>query len=89
MSDKTKKYTVQVGAFRNAADADALKSKLDKKGHKAFLIELKTKNNAPLYKVAVGAFSTRNEAEHLSAEDEEVRRTEDLCDTEIEQEDLR
>jgi len=67
MSDKEKKYTVQVGAFRNAADADALRSKLDKKGHKTFLVELKTKNNEPLYKVAVGAFRTRNEAELLAA----------------------
>lgn len=67
VSDKTKKYTVQVGAFRNASDADAFRSKLDKNGHKTFLIELKTKNNEPLYKVAVGAFSTRNEAELLAA----------------------
>ncbi len=66
VSDMTNKYTVQVGAFRNASDADALRSKLDKKGHKTFLIELKTKNNEPLYKITVGAFSTRNEAELLS-----------------------
>jgi len=65
-SDKTKKYTVQLGAFRNASDADALRSELDKKGHKTFLIKLKTKNNEPFYKVTVGAFSTRNEAELLS-----------------------
>ena len=37
-----------------------------KKGHKTFLIELKTKNIEPLYKITVGAFSTRNEAELLS-----------------------
>ena len=67
VSDKMKKYTVQVGAFRNASDADALRSKLDKKGYKTFLIELKAKNNEPLYKVAVGAFNARNEAELLAA----------------------
>jgi DedD protein len=67
VSDKTKKYTVQIGAFRNASDADALRSKLDEKGHKTFLIELKTKNNEPLYKVTVGAFRTRSEAELLAA----------------------
>lgn len=66
VSDMTNKYTVQVGAFTNASDADALRSKLDKKGHKTFLIELKTKNNEPLYRVTVGAFSTRNEAELFS-----------------------
>jgi len=62
-----KKYTVQIGAFRNASDADALRSKLDKKGHKTFLIESMTKNNEPLYKIAAGTFSTRNEAELLAA----------------------
>jgi cell division septation protein DedD len=67
ISDKTRKYTVQIGAFRNASDADALRSKLDKKGHRTFLIESKTKNNEPLYKIAAGAFTTRNEAELLAA----------------------
>jgi cell division septation protein DedD len=66
VSDKVKKYTVQVGAFRSASDADAFRSKLDKKGYKAFLMELKAKNNEPLYRVAVGAFSTRDEAELLA-----------------------
>jgi len=67
LGDKTKKYTVQVGAFRNAFDADALRSKLDNKGYKTFLMELRTKNNETLYKVAVGAFRTRSEAELLAA----------------------
>ena len=67
VSDKTKKYTVQVGAFRNASDADALKAKLGKKGYKTFLIELKAKNNDPLYKVAVGSFNARSGAELLAA----------------------
>ena len=66
-NDKTKKYTVQVGAFRSASDADALKSKLDKKGYKTFLMESRTQKNEPLYKVAVGAFSKRNEAELLAS----------------------
>ena len=66
VSDKMKKYTVQVGAFRDASDADALRSKLEKKGYKTFLIELKAKNIEPLYKVAVGAFNDRNEAELLA-----------------------
>jgi cell division septation protein DedD len=67
VSDKTKKYTVQVGAFRNASDADAVRAKLGKKGYKTFLIELKAKNNEPLYKVAVGSFNARNGAELLAA----------------------
>jgi cell division septation protein DedD len=67
-ASETKKYIVQVGAFRKASDADALRSKLGKKGYKAFLIELKTKNIGPLYRVAVGSFSTRNEAELLAVQ---------------------
>ena len=89
ISDKAKKYTVQVGAFRNASDADALRSKLGKKGYKTFLIELKAKNNEPLYKVAVGSFSYKKRGRTSLREDEKVRRTENLCNIEIEQEDLR
>jgi DedD protein len=74
-SDKTKKYMVQVGAFRKASDADALRSKLGKKGYKAFLIELKAKNTEPLYRVAVGSFSTRNEAELLAVQ---MKKSEEL-----------
>ena len=75
VSDKTKKYMVQVGAFRKASDADALRSKLGKKGYKAFLIELKAKNIEPLYRVAVGSFSTRNEAELLAVQ---MKKSEEL-----------
>jgi cell division septation protein DedD len=66
-NDKAKKYTVQVGAFRNTSDAGAFRAKLDKKGYKTFLIELKAKNIEPIYKVTVGTFSTRNEAELFAA----------------------
>jgi DedD protein len=65
-SIKTKKYTIQVGAFKNESDAAALKAKLDKKGYKTYLMALKPKPNENLYKVTVGAFSTRQEAELLA-----------------------
>jgi cell division septation protein DedD len=74
-SDKTKKYTVQIGAFRNASDAESLRLKLANKGYKPFLMEIKTKKNEPFYKVAAGAFSTRNEAELLAAK---IRKSEGL-----------
>jgi len=64
---KAIKYTVQVGAFGNASDAESLKAKLDKKGYKAYLITPGEKKDKGLYKVRVGEFKTRKEAEVLSA----------------------
>ncbi len=63
---KTRKYTVQAGAFKNEADADLLKAKLDKKGYKTFVIPFHTKKHEKLFKVMVGEFSTRKEADFLS-----------------------
>lgn len=59
-------YTVQVGAFKNAADADALKKKLEKKGYKTSMALSESKKEGALYKVWVGKFSTRKDAEALS-----------------------
>src|SRR4030042_2647279 len=63
---KVRKYTVQAGAFKNASDADVLKARLDKKGYKTFVIPADTKKHEKLYKIMVGDFSTRKEAEILS-----------------------
>jgi len=63
---KTRKYTVQAGAFKDASDANALKTKLDKKGYKTIVTQSKTKKHKKLYKVIVGDFVTRKEAEVLS-----------------------
>ncbi|MEW6214328.1 MAG: SPOR domain-containing protein [Nitrospirota bacterium] len=63
---KVRKYTVQVGAFKNASDADALKAKLDKKGYKTYMTRSETKKHENLYKVRIGEFDTRKEAEVLS-----------------------
>lgn len=62
----TRKYTVQVGAFKNAEEADALKTKLSKKGYKVFVTAAKTKKQEILHKVMVGEYKTRKEAEVLS-----------------------
>ena len=59
-------YTVQVGAFKNAADADALKKKLEKKGYRTSMALSESKKEGGLYKIWVGKFSTRKEAEALS-----------------------
>jgi cell division septation protein DedD len=61
-----RKYTVQVGAFKNPEEADALKTKMSKKGYKAFVTASKTKKQDILHKVMVGEYKTRKEAEVLS-----------------------
>jgi cell division septation protein DedD len=62
----TRKYTVQVGAFKNPEEADALRTKMSKKGYKAFVTATKTKKQDTLHKVMVGEYKTRKEAEVLS-----------------------
>jgi cell division septation protein DedD len=64
--EATRKYTVQVGAFKNAEEADALRTKMSKKGYKAFVTAAKTKKQEILHKVMVGEYKTRREAEVLS-----------------------
>jgi cell division septation protein DedD len=61
-----RKYTVQVGAFKNPEEADALRTSMSKKGYKVFVIPTKTKKQELLHKVMVGEYKTRKEAEVLS-----------------------
>ena len=72
---KTRKYTVQVEAFKNSSTADALKEKLNKKGYKASVISVKTKKKENLFKVIVGEFNNRKEAEVMSVK---LKRAENL-----------
>jgi cell division protein FtsN len=65
-TSKARKYTLQAGAFKNASEADALKSKLEKKGYKISVKATKSKGHEKLYKVLVGEFKTRKEAELLA-----------------------
>ncbi len=60
------KYTVQAGAFKNPVEAESLKGNLEKKGYKPYIVLSETKNHEKIYKVRVGEFSTRKEAELLS-----------------------
>jgi cell division septation protein DedD len=62
----SKTYAVQAGAFKNASEANALKAKLGKKGYKAYVATMETKEHNTLYKVLVGKFARKSEAE-LSA----------------------
>jgi cell division septation protein DedD len=59
-------YTVQVGAFKDAPEAESLKVRLDKKGFKAYVIPSESKREGRLYKVQLGEFATKKEAEILS-----------------------
>ena len=62
----TRNYTVQAGAFKNPDEADALKTKMSKKGYKSYVTTAKTKKQETLHKVMVGEFKTRKEAEVVS-----------------------
>ncbi|NWF75022.1 MAG: SPOR domain-containing protein [Nitrospirae bacterium] len=63
---KLVRYTVQTGAFKNPTEAESLKKILEKKGYKPYVVLSETKNNEKIYKVRVGEFNTRKEAEILS-----------------------
>lgn len=58
-------YTVQVGAFKRLKEADNLKSLLEKKGYNSY-IETADARRGKLYKVRVGKFNTRDQAEEVT-----------------------
>lgn len=57
-------YFVQVGAFRNKADADAQRAKLGLAGQQARVSE-REQNGRPVYRVRIGPMAQRSEAEAL------------------------
>lgn len=73
-STASRRYTVQVGAFKNSSDAHALMLKLDKKGYHAAVI-MTTARNEKIFKVLAGEFHTREEAEVFSIK---LKKTEGL-----------
>jgi len=74
-STHSKKYVVQVEAFKHASSAGSLREKLNRKGYKASVTSVITKNHEKLYKVIVGDYQTRKEAETFSAK---LRKSENL-----------
>lgn len=58
-------FTIQVGAFSEAENAQRLKEELSQK-YKAYIVEDK-KGNYPIYKVRVGKFKKREEVEKVAA----------------------
>ena len=65
-AQKKVSYAVQIGAFKSAAEADALKAKFSKKGYNTSIFVSKTEKHEKLYKIMVGEFSNKKEAELLS-----------------------
>jgi DNA-binding response OmpR family regulator len=59
-------YHVQIGAFRNKNNAEALKNNYNKKGYEAFSQKGTTKDNKVIYRVLVGSFENRKESLKLA-----------------------
>ena len=59
----TGRYTVNVGSFRKRVRAERLMKELDEKGYKAFVEEAAIPKKGTWYRVAVGRFPSRGEAQ--------------------------
>ena len=55
-------YTVQVGAYRDRASAEALRSSIAASGHEAYVVEVEGASGAARYRVRVGSFPSREAA---------------------------
>lgn len=68
-------YTVQLGALKNASDAENFKAKFDKKGYKTYITVSTNNKNEKIYKIRTGEFKGKKDAEILSLK---IRKTESL-----------
>lgn len=68
-------YTVQIGAFKNSAEAKQLKAKFDKKGYKSFISSGRNNKDQKIFKVKTGEFREKKEAELLALK---LKKAEDL-----------
>jgi cell division septation protein DedD len=59
-------YTVQLAAFKNAADADNFKEKYIKKGYDTYISITRNKADDTIYKIRAGKFRLRKDAEFLA-----------------------
>ena len=59
-------YSVQIGAFRSEGGADALAKSYKGKGYEAFTLKGATKDNATVYRVLIGQYENREEAQRLA-----------------------
>lgn len=75
LESKSAIYTVQIGAFKNIAEAKQLKAKFYKKGYKSFISEGTNKKEQKIFKVKTGEFKEKKEAEVLALK---LKKTEGL-----------
>ncbi len=68
-------YTVQVGAFKDPKEAEALKNRLDGKGYKTYITESSTSKHVKLFRVRTGEFKGKKEAEVVALK---LKKTEGL-----------
>ncbi len=61
-------YSVQLGVFRNEANANALTKKFAGKGYDAFIVKSTDKDKRTLYRVLIGKSGDRKESAKLAAE---------------------
>lgn len=57
------KYTIQAGSFRTSEDADKMVAKLGRLGYPAFWVKGLVRGNETWYRVRIGAFKDRMDAE--------------------------
>jgi DedD protein len=63
---KNRRYTVQIGAFKNPAEARQMKAKFENKGYESYISPAKDRQGQKIYKVKTGDFRDRKEAEVLA-----------------------
>lgn len=73
--EKTRLYTVQIGAFKSTEEAKQLKTRFEKKGYKSFVSVVKDKKGNKIYKVKTGEFSDKKDADVLALK---LKKTEGL-----------
>jgi cell division protein FtsN len=61
-------WTVQVNAFRSRALAEELRARLATRGFDAYVFPSLTEDGRPRYRVRVGAYPARSDAERTATE---------------------
>jgi cell division septation protein DedD len=59
-------YTVQLGALKNASEAKKVRHKFEKKGYKTYLSVTRNGKHQKIYKIRVGEFKEKKDAEVLA-----------------------
>lgn len=68
-------YAVQLGAFRNKAEAEKIKAKYSRKGYKIHIDAVKADKKTKIYKLRTGEFKEKKDAEVLAVK---LKKTENL-----------